>query len=436
MQRTSIRIALVTSLAVVAALTQPAQAQQSAMVPESAARHLGLTRSWFTQVERTVEHVTYEGGTLFVQNNQATVHALDAETGREFWSARFGNHLHPSMAPAANSKFVALINGSFLYILDRQTGNHVWKKRLGGSPGAGAALSKTHVFVPMVNGTLEAYNLEDFKDVPWVYRSVGRTLVQPMVTPRTVSWTTNRGYMYVSNTEELGVKLRLETTGAVESRPAYWTPHYYAGSHDGFVYAVNERSGITTWKFSSGDPIFEPPVAIDGRVFITPDMSGMFCLDGQSGRQLWFAPSITRVAAVSPTRIYAFDRYRRLVSLDVKTGGVLAIMPLAGTYLKVLNIDTDRIYLVSGAGTVQCLHELELKEPVKHVPPPPATKKKEVQQKGLDSAGENDPAAKPLDNPFGDGEMKKDAAPAVDNPFADPAGEKKPEAKPADNPFG
>ena len=97
---------------------------------------------------------------LFVQTDLGMLHAIDAETGRTRWAVQVGNRRYPSLPPAANDQYVAVINGSTLYVLNRETGRGVKSHRLGGGPGAGPALSKDRVYAPLINGRIEGFQLE------------------------------------------------------------------------------------------------------------------------------------------------------------------------------------------------------------------------------------------------------------------------------------
>jgi outer membrane protein assembly factor BamB len=385
--------------AVLAWCAATSASQAAVVIPQTLAARYGLTRAWFTQVGSPaatgpIRHVTLDRGTVFVQTQDSMVHALDAQTGRILWATQVGPRNHISSEPAANEKYVAVVNGSVLFLLDRASGQLQWQKQLSGSPGAGPALSPTHVFVPMISGLMEAYDVQKgSKQKPWNYKSFGRVLVKPMITDRTVSWTTEKGYFYVADPEGLGIRYRVETRDAIHARPGYWTPNLYACSSDGYVYAVDEASGRINWKFAIGDAIFNSPVAIDGKVFVVSEFSGMYCLDGKTAEQLWIAPRMTQFLAASPTRIYACDQFNRLAVLDAKSGNRLGTMPLDGTVLKLINDQTDRIILASEAGVMQCLREVELKSPVDHTPPPPATlaadKLKAKAKAAADGAKEN-----------------------------------------------
>lgn len=170
----------------------------------------------------------------------------------------------------------------------------------------------------MHNGLIQGWNFDNKKNkIPWIYKSAGHTLIQPIVTPATISWTTDRGFFYVADVgENLKIRYRVETRDSIDSQPAYWTPYLYACSTDGYVYAVNEKTGESLWKFSTGSPVGQPPVAINGRVYVVPEDAGMYCLDGESGKVEWLSAGPRQFLAASPTRIYAVDAINRLLTLD------------------------------------------------------------------------------------------------------------------------
>jgi hypothetical protein len=82
---------------------------------------------------------------------------------------------------------------------------------------------------------------------------------------------------------------------------------------------------------------------------------------------------VTQFAAASAERVYAFDHLNTLVVLDAASGATLNRMPSDGLSTALVNDQTDRLYLVSSDGRVQCLHEIGLTQPLVHTPPPPTT---------------------------------------------------------------
>ncbi len=389
------------------------------------ARH-GLTRAWLTQVQMDssrarVIYVLLNNGTLFVQTDQAMLHAVDAETGQTLWAEEVGDRRHPSLAPAANNNLVAMINGSRLYVLNRFDGKLLWQTSIEDAPGAGPALSSQRVYVPTTNGLIYSYRLklaqQPLKGLgnpiaaksaeqeaavlagqrrsmrldqalipPLVCQSIGRALVQPIVTRQTpgeeyLAWPTDRGYMFVGSVrrqdeDQFAVLYRLQTSAEIVASPAYLPPDprivrdsgvIYAVSKDGFVHAIQEKDGESLWRFSTGEPLIEAAAAIDDRVYVATQPGGMYCLEAKNGKQLWWTPRVTQFLAASKERVYAADRYGQILILSAKSGARLDSLTITTPMVRLANEDTDRLYLVSTTGLIQCLHEMERSEWVHHL---------------------------------------------------------------------
>jgi outer membrane protein assembly factor BamB len=352
----------------------PVQAQNR-LSSQSQARHLGLNRAWFTQVrlnpaQHRVERAMLTGDRLSVLTTAGILQELDAITGKTLWIAPVGNPDHPSLGPAANDQFVALLNGSTLYVLDRNDGRPVIVRPVGGAPGAAPALAKNHVFVPLVTGRIEAYSLGEQKLTPWYYQSFGRALVAPLTTPTSFVWATDSGHLYVGRTEELGLRFRLETNSPIVASPAYQEPYIYAATFSGEVFAMQEANGTRRWKYATGFPITRSPAPVGGKVFVTSEEPALHCIDAKRGTQLWEVPKITQFAALSKDRVYGVDELGGLVALDAKTGALLGRMATDISTHALVNDQTDRVYLVSTDGVVECLHEIGAEETLYHNPPP------------------------------------------------------------------
>jgi outer membrane protein assembly factor BamB len=338
-------------------------------------RRLGLKRAWFTQVRldparHRVQRAVLTGDRLSVLTTAGVLQELNALTGETLWIAPVGNSRYPSLGPAANDQHVALVNGSTLYVLDRTDGRPVLIRQVGGAPGAAPAVSREHVFVPLVSGRIEAYSLGEEKFTPWYYQSFGKGMVAPLTTPASFVWATDSGHLYVGRTGELSVSFRLETRSEIIAPPAYHSPYIYAATVSGEVFAMHEMSGERRWKYATGFPIVRSPAPVADRVFITSDEPALHCVDATRGTSLWEAPRISQFAALTSSRVYGVDELGGLVALDAKSGALLGRMPTDLSTHALVNDQTDRIYLVSSEGMVQCFHELDATEPLYHKLPP------------------------------------------------------------------
>jgi hypothetical protein len=157
-------------------------------------------------------------------------------------------------------------------------------------------------------------------------------------------------------------------------------------------------------------------------VFVVTDRAGMYRVSAQTGEELWWTPQVKRFVSASQDKIYCMSDAGQLLIIDQETGGRIGAIPAQGFDLEFINWRTDRLYLGTKFGVVQCLHDAEQEWPLVHVAGESLAEEEvpEVEQKGLDEVAADD---KPKEaDPFaGDG--------ADEDPFAGDGGAD-------DDPFG
>jgi hypothetical protein len=418
-----VRVAAVLCGVVIVA-SSAASSWASGLIPESDAARFGLTRAWFHQAEvdparGKVQSLVLDEGVLFVQTDQGKIDAVNANTGERLWVTQVGEPGRITTQPAVSHKYVAAINGSTVYVLNRVTGKILWSASLPGAPGAGPCLSQQHVHIPLVNGRVIAYRLTpavdpmaDVKKVPEDAGakpaaqvdlreslrlrqdktppigciSPGRVLTTPLVLRQNpgaeiIAWTTDKGLLCVgkvdrNSQQSFDLLYTVRTDKPIVCSPAYVPPAdpdassvggmIFAGSQDGYLYAIYEGTGDVAWRFPTGSPILESPVALGPFVFVTNEAGNLFCLNAKDGTEKWAgpAPNVARFLAASRGRIYAADATGQVHVLDARLGTRLATVPLEASPLKLTNVESDRLFVATPTGTVQCLHESELIQPL------------------------------------------------------------------------
>ncbi len=101
----------------------------------------------------------------------------------------------------------------------------------------------------------------------------------------------------------------------------------YWGAFDGYVYALDIRSGEIIWKNKIGNLLDSSPIFYDGFLYIGGERNGhIFCLDPQDGRIVWKnrmgGPSAGYVGAMDG-KVFSSCRDSYFYAFDSKTGDLL-----------------------------------------------------------------------------------------------------------------
>ncbi len=392
---------------------------ESPLLTTSYVESYGLRRAWHTQIfidgeRHKIKHIRLEADLLLVTTNDGWLHVIDANTGIVNWKALVGERRFVTLAAGANEKFVAAANGDSLYIYDRDTGKVAYRHRIRGTAELGPALTENRTLVPIVNGPLESYPLDANPEVdilgPQQLPAAGRMVNEPATFAKSVVWGGDRDRLFGQQFGEKPSKFETYVRFGVNSGPVSLPPMVYVGTKAGFLVAYNQDRGLRVWEFPAGSPIFHPPVALADVVYALPQDGGMFAVKADTGQQLWYAAEPLRFAAASPQLIYTFDYRNRLAIIDAKTGARAAVMPMPEGMKAVINQDSDRMYLYTDSGLIQCVHERQLVEPHRYLPTPP-------------SATPAEGGASPFTEPAATTEPATTTPPAEagSNPFGDPA---------------
>ncbi len=84
-----------------------------------------------------------------------------------------------------------------------------------------------------------------------------------------------------------GVKWKFHSGGLVVSSPAIADGLLYVGSSDGYLYAVDLRSGAMKWKFATKARVVSSPAVADGVVYFGSYDGWFYAVDASSGKLKW-----------------------------------------------------------------------------------------------------------------------------------------------------
>lgn len=367
-------------------------------------------------IEIKISSYTLPKSVLYALSSDGVVTAIDADTGDIIWDHLVGNIDLNVIGLGASNNHVAVIVGSKVYCLNSENGRTLWSKETVFAPSAPPAVSDTNILVPLGNGRLQSFKIEAEGYGSNAFFASGFATARPLVSGNRVVWTTDSGQLNLASPSvSKAVSFRLKANDGIVASPTSFGNRVYAASLDGFVYCVDQEQGRLLWEVTTGSGITQSPVPIGNFLYVVSLTNQLFKIESDSGRfsENWDEPigGISHFLSATTKSIFALDVKNHLLVIDKSSGKFTGSVAI-GTIDRVLtNYQTDRIYLASDDGQIECVREITSETPVFHnsdqanaTPAQPGDAGPEVDPFAVDrendpfAAGEDDPFATPADD--------------------------------------
>jgi outer membrane protein assembly factor BamB len=397
-------------------------------------QRMGLRQRWTTvvPVDGTRDRVDYAqvfGTQVLIQNTSGLVTALDGETGRRQWTITLGQPYRSQHLPAAANKHTfCILSGLTVYGIDRQTGLVAWSMRSPGIPSAPIGMDETRFYLATTDGEVYAYVLPlsarafteqfggqekgtgDYQSADpvtnpaslrtpfklWDFQTNYQVVQAPVPLSTHVVFANRAGVLYSFQRDVNQLADRFYSQAPITAPISHVGDDIYVASQDYSVYNFEVTGGQLgqRWQTTIHSRILEKPIVVGPEVYVVGLDQGMFCLDRGDGSIRWRQTDAAQFLAASKRLVFAADRYGNTLCLDRAKGRVLHSWNSRGWGHRVVNEETDRLYLVNHDGLVICLHDLdrEYAQPYFHNarPAPQAKPARQADRAGADEAEPGD----------------------------------------------
>ncbi len=224
-----------------------------------------------------------EGQVLFVAMHSSALAALDARSGRLYWTFDTGEKIQ---APP-------LVAGNRL-----PSGRLLWKFQRGpeGWPTSGApALAGSTVYVGLGSGTrLWALDLNN-GHVLWSFDTGDRVTSAATIDAASVYIATWHGSIFaldrMHGTLRWSYALNTQHSQAivdgVGGSMALANGRLYVGDYRGSLLCIDATRGALLWRYATGAQILATPVVTWGQVYVGSGDGYFYALDARTGRPVW-----------------------------------------------------------------------------------------------------------------------------------------------------
>ena len=325
-------------------------------------------------------------GTVYIWSYDGYLYALNGATGALVWKSLTRRYplwdriLHPkkgmgvaymSPSPAVSANglvYIGSVDGK-VYALDSKTGMQVWRFKTGdaieSSPNIGPDGT---VYIASRDSKL--YALDGAMGKPrWTFRDPNSWFMQsfPAVDDSgTVYIGTNTGGIYSVDGATGRTKWRFSVRGMDGFLVVGLDGTVYAGAGDGRVYAIDGGTGRRKWSSSLGGKMLSSPaIGPDGTVYagaMTASKARLCALEGKTGMKRWefsTGPIMPHPAIASDGTVYVSGYGKgggKLYAIDGKTGRKKWAIGIGGGLGRSPAIGADgTIYIGSWKGKVYAI---------------------------------------------------------------------------------
>lgn len=303
-----------------------------------------------------VRFVEVLGDLVMVQDTAGVVSAIDVRSGQRRWSDQPAQRLTKYTGIVRDGNRVIVSSESEVFFYDSETGNLIDKQRLERVVNTRPVkIGEVLVYGCSDGQVLGHLTLNGFRF--WGSGLDGAISTDPVqfADSSAVALVSNRGEVLVTDGQSGNGMGRSRIFGGPGAALAASDSSLFVASVDHSLYAFSRDQAQQLWRHRTEEPLRQPPVYHDGRVYCDLGGPGLTAFDSASGSKLWENKSVHgEVIAL---------RKGRLVVWNSATSTMTLVDPARGetidrvTLDRIAHIATDQfvdgpIYAVSANGVV------------------------------------------------------------------------------------
>lgn len=274
----------------------------------------GLKQAWAYKTGSSIRSTPLlKSNKVFFGSADSIFYGLNLENGKLLWKFKASASISSSAATYNDLIFFQDRN-NILYTLNEKDGKEKWHLKMGSSLPyewafdyylSSPAISNDHLFIGSGDGNCYSINILTGK-IDWKFASGSVIRSSPLVSNGLVYFGNCDGKFYCLDVAKgkqiwqfntIGDTLNNEKEGfdrkAIIASPVLKNNTLIAGGRDGYLYALNARTGSPIWKYNYDISWVISTVAIKDSIIISGTSDGQIvnALNFFSGKEIWQKPT-------------------------------------------------------------------------------------------------------------------------------------------------
>lgn len=192
----------------------------------------------------------------------------------------------------------------------------------------------------------------------WTFTTGDEVRATPLLTDDTLYIGSYDGFLYALDRKTGAEKWKFATEGGICGRAALWRDLVIIGSEDFNVYALNAQTGAMVWRQRTWRHVRSSPRVFNDILYVGSDDGNMYALDPLTGGERWKFTTYREVvssAAYARGMVFFGSRDEYVYAVDARTGDKKWAFRTSAGVISTPWADDDSVYVGSSDFAVYCL---------------------------------------------------------------------------------
>jgi outer membrane protein assembly factor BamB/tRNA A-37 threonylcarbamoyl transferase component Bud32 len=223
-------------------------------------------------------------GNLYFGSEDHRLHVVSARSGKVLWTYYTDDRIRSSPRIAENHAFFGS-DDKFLHAVNLGTGRLSWRFAAAAEIRSSPFVAEELVYVGCESG--EFYCVTFRGEMKWRFAAKRGITSSPWIQDNVVYFTSMDGYLYALDAKTGWSIWRFKMDKGSVVSPSYAEGIIFCGAADGNIYGVEVRSAKELWRFKTEHQVSGSPIVYKDAVYCGSVDGKLYCLEYRTGRLRW-----------------------------------------------------------------------------------------------------------------------------------------------------
>jgi outer membrane protein assembly factor BamB/tRNA A-37 threonylcarbamoyl transferase component Bud32 len=223
-------------------------------------------------------------GNVYFGSEDHRLHVVSARSGKVLWTYYADDRIRSSPRIAENHAFFGS-DDKFLHAVNLGTGRLSWRFAAAAEVRSSPFVAEELVYVGCESG--DFYCITFRGEMKWRFAAKRGITSSPWVQDNVVYFTSMDGYLYALDAKTGWSIWRFKMDKGSVVSPTFADGIIFCGSADGNIYGIEVRSAKELWRFKTEHQVSGSPIVYKDAVYCGSVDGKIYCLEYRTGRLRW-----------------------------------------------------------------------------------------------------------------------------------------------------